>query len=157
MLNVEDHVASALLIATNPSLPAQSTLIPNRLQMENRRGGGVRTSPECNPLRARSDPVRDPRLADGVVERDHAGHGGPPVLAEPPLRAAAPGTRTCTPVGRACIRAGEAEARENGRRAVRVREREDVRERVRVGRGLAVQVAGVLRMRRGLEDRDDGW
>ena len=135
MLNVEDHVASALLIATNPSLPAQSTLIPNRLQMENRRGGGVRTSPERNPLRARSDPVRDPRLANGVVERDHSGHGRPPVLAEPPLRAAGARARPRPAVRWAGVRvsAGEAVAGEDRGGAVGVGEGEDRSEDVSVG------------------------
>ena len=92
--------------------------------------------------------MRDPRLADGVVERDHAGHGGPPVLAEPPLRAS--GARACPrpAVRRAgvTVRAGEAVAGEDRRGAVGVREGEDRGEDVGVGWGGGGERVGFLHM-----------
>ncbi len=104
----------------------------------------ARTTAKRDPLALRGRPVRHRRAADGVAEPDHTRDRLPAVLAEPPVRAAAARACACAAVRRAGVRAGEAVAREDGGRAVRVREREDVREGVGVRRRVAVEVAGVL-------------
>ena len=131
-MNIADHCESSLLIATNPSAPASPTLSqpappPNAKTI-------ARTAAKRDPLPLRGRPPRHPRAPHGVPEADHARDGRPAVLAEPAVRARAARARARAAVGRALVRVGvrEAVAREDGRGAVRVREREDVREDVGV-------------------------
>ena len=106
--------------------------------------GMRRTTTERDPLVRRRDPLRQRRIADGVVEADHARDGRPAVLAQPPVRAALARARSRAAVRRAIIGAAEAVAREDRRRPVRVCEGEDHGGDVGVGGGVVVERVSVL-------------
>ena len=104
----------------------------------------TRTATKRDPLLLRRHPVRHPRAPHGVPESDHTRDSLPAVLAEPAVRPQAARARARAAVRRARVCVGDVVAREDGRGAVRVREREDVREGVDVRVGAAAQAAGVL-------------
>lgn len=105
-----------------------------------------RTTTKRDPLALRRRPARHRRAADRVAETDHARDCLPAVLAKPSVRPAAAGTCARAAVRCACVRVGvgEAEAREDRRSAVGVREHEDVGECVDVRRRGGLEVARVL-------------
>ena len=141
--NVAVQAESALLIATKPRAPKMRTGVSRR---RCERQGRIRTAAKRNLLRLRGDPVGERRAANVVPEADHARDGGPAVLAEPPVRAAAARARANTAVGRARVGVGEAAvAREDGDGAVGVSEREDHGGRVGVRARVGVEGGAVLR------------
>lgn len=68
----------------------------------------TRTTAECDLLGLRRDPVVERSTADLVAEADHAGDGGPAVLAEPAVRTAAARAGARAAVRRAEVRVREA-------------------------------------------------
>ena len=140
VVNVVDHSESALLIATKPSAPMQMRGPQLRSYGDLPWAACGRTTPERDLLRLRRHPVGQRRAADVVPEADHARDGAPAVLAQPPVLPSAPRARPDAPVGRPRVGVREAAvAREDGRRAVGVGEREDHRGHVGVGRRVVVE------------------
>jgi len=108
------------------------------------------TSAKGNLLRLRRDPVRNGGRPNLVPEAHHARNRDEAVLAEPTTRSAGGGASACAAVGRAVVGRTERIRRQDRRRAVRVRERENGGRNVGVARrvyveGVAVPLSVVIR------------